>query len=247
MVVARIAWPSALLSPNSNPVAGCTSVSLSSMCTPRPTSHALPAPFQFITRDARCAHRFALAPLPRCDTECVPLLVTSILYPPPHRVWSPASLLVSMARVVDEVSITTSVLAEDDGADMTAVVQSHDNVRMAVRRRALVIRIARRWRLRGSIVGSRGNKRRDFSAGVQAIRRDYFGVGGLKHIYDERDFETWFRVRRVVFLRVYLAFKDKTFFHKLTNAPGKLKEHPLERVMAPFRVIAEEEAADRAN
>jgi len=81
-----------------------------------------------------------------------------------------------------EFSATATLLAEDDGADVAAVFQAHVNVLMAVRRRARAQRIARQWRYRGSTTERRGNKRRDFAAGLQGILRDYFGVGGLPPI-----------------------------------------------------------------
>jgi len=125
-------------------------------------------------------------------------------------------------------------------------VHAHVNVVMAARRRARARRIARRRQYHGSTAGRRGNKRRDFAAGVHNILRDYFGVGGLPPIYDERDFETRFRVPRSVFRRVYLAVKDEPFFQQRINATGKLKAHPLQKVVAAFRVITYGEAADRA-
>jgi len=145
----------------------------------------------------------------------------------------------------EEVSATAALLAEVDGADVAAVVQAHVNVLMAVRRRARAKRIARRWLYRGSTAGSRSNKRRDFAAGVHAILRDYFGAGGLLPIYDDREFETRFRVPRAVFRRIYLAVKDEPFFQQRINATGKLLAHPLQKVVAAFCVIAYGEAADR--
>jgi len=147
----------------------------------------------------------------------------------------------------DHASPAAALLAEDDGADVAAVVQAHINVLTSLRRRARANRIARRRRYCGSSVGRRGNKRRDFAAGLQRILRDYFGVGGEAPIYDERDFETRFRVPRAVFRRVYLAVKDEPFFQQRINATGRLQAHPLQKVVAAFRVIAYGEAADRAD
>jgi len=67
---------------------------------------------------------------------------------------------------------------------------------------------------------------------MHAIFRDYFGVGGLLPIYDDRDFETRFRVPRAVFWRIYLAVKDEPFFQQRVNATGKLKAHPLQKVVS---------------
>jgi len=153
------------------------------------------------------------------------------------------------AEFVDEEenSTTAALLAEDDWSDVSAVVQTHLSVLMALRRRARAKRIARRRRYCGSSVGRRANKRRDFAAGQQAILRDYTGVEGAERIYDEHDFETRFRVPRSVFRRVYLAVKDEPFFKQRINATGKLQAHPLQKVVAAFRVIAYGEAADRAD
>jgi len=88
------------------------------------------------------------------------------------------------------------------------VVQTHLSELMAFRRRARAKRIARRRRSCGFSGGRRANKRRDFAAGLQAILRGYFGVGGAPPVYDERDFEKRFRVPRAVFGRVYLSVKE---------------------------------------
>ena len=79
------------------------------------------------------------------------------------------------------------------------------------------------------------------------ILRDYFDVGGLPPIYDARDFETRFRVPRAVFRREYSAVKDEPFFQQRINATGKLQAHPLQTLVAAFRVVAHGEAADRAD
>jgi len=138
----------------------------------------------------------------------------------------------------EEFSATATFMAEDDGADVAAVVQAHVNGLMAVRRRARAQPIARQWRYRGSSTGRRGNKRRDFAAGLQGILRDYLSVSGLPPIYDERDFETRFRVPLAVFWRVYMAVKDEPFFQQRINATDKLQAHPLQKVVAAFLVIA---------
>jgi len=147
----------------------------------------------------------------------------------------------------EEFSATASLLAEDNGVDVAEVVQAHVNVLMAVRRRPRAQRFARQWRYRGSTTGRRGNKRRDIAAGLQCILRDYFGVGGLPPIYDERDFETRFRVPRAVLRRAYMAVKEEPFFQWRINATCKLQAHPLQKVVAAFRVIAYGKAADRAD
>jgi len=169
----------------------------------------------------------------------------------PDALSPPAPLPVGMSaehvKHEEEISTTAALLGEDDGADVCAVVHTHVKVLMALHRRASAKRIARRRRYSGSSVGRRANKRRDFSAGLQTILRDYFGVGGAPPIYDERDFETRFRVPHAVFRRTYLAVKDEPFFQKRINATGKPQAHPLQKVVAAFRVIAYGEAADRGD
>ena len=147
----------------------------------------------------------------------------------------------------EEPSTTAALLAEDDGADVAAVVHAHVNAVMAVRRRSRARRIARRRQYHGSTAGRRANKRRDFGAGVHKLLRDYCGVGGPSPIFDERDFETRFRVPRAAFRRVYQAVKDEPFFQQRTNATGMRQAHPLQKVVAAFRVIAYGDAADRAD
>jgi len=146
-----------------------------------------------------------------------------------------------------ELSTTAALLAGDDGADVSAVMQAHVNMVMAVGRRARARGIARGRQYHGPTAGRRGNTRGDFAAGVHNILRNYFDVGGLPPICDERDFETRFRVPRAVFRRVYLAVKDEPFFQQRINATGKLQAHPLQKVVAAFPVIAYGEAADRAD
>jgi len=71
----------------------------------------------------------------------------------------------------EALSTTAALLAEDDCADVAAVVRAHVSVIIAVRRRARAQRIARRRQDPGSTAGPRGNKRRDFAAGVNNILR----------------------------------------------------------------------------
>ena len=55
------------------------------------------------------------------------------------------------------------------------------------------------------------------------------------------------RVPRSVFRRVYQAVKDEPFSQQRINATGRLQAHPLQKVVAAFRVIAYGEAAERAD
>jgi len=91
-----------------------------------------------------------------------------ICTPRRHVVPSPASppLFKDAEHVEEEeISTTTALLAENDGADVSAVVQTPLSVLMALRRRARAKCIARRRRYCGSSVGLRANRRRDVSAG----------------------------------------------------------------------------------
>lgn len=130
--------------------------------------------------------------------------------------------------------------------DVAAVLAAR---RRTLQRRALASArgIRRRPLYRGSVAGRKPNKSRDFSAGLQAILRDYFGVDGQPPVYDERDFERRFRVPRSVFLRVYHAGKDQPWWKRTINATGRPQAHPLQKVVAAFRAIAYGETYDRAD
>ena len=117
--------------------------------------------------------------MPHCTR---PLFSSSASCAPPGPVVGASALALDGEE--EEFSDTATLLTEDDGADAAAVVQAHVHVLMAVRRRARTQRIARQSRCRGSTTGRRGNKLRDFAAGLQGILRDYFGVRGLPPIYN---------------------------------------------------------------
>jgi len=146
-----------------------------------------------------------------------------------------------------KLSSTASLLADDDGGVVRAAVRAHMGVLFLLRRRSRSGRANRLRRYRGFVAGRRPNKRRDFAAGLCNIQRDYSGVNAEAPIYDDRDFETRFRVPRSVFPRVYQAVKDEPFFQQRINATGRLQAHPLQKVVAAFRVIAYGKAADRAD
>lgn len=105
----------------------------------------------------------------------------------------------------------------------------------------------RRAMYRGSVPGRRPNKKRDFNLGLRSIMRDYFGVDGKDPVYDEADFERRFRVPRTVFMRIFDAIKDQPSFRQRINATGRPQAHPLQKVVAAFRVIAYGEAYDRTD
>jgi len=74
-----------------------------------------------------------------------------------------------------------------------------------------------------------------------------FGLNGEPPVHDEGDFERRFRVPRSVFLSVYNAVKNLPFFAQRINATGRLQAHPLQKVVAVFRVIAYQEAPIRTD
>ena len=139
------------------------------------------------------------------------------------------------------------MLAEDDGGVVCAAVRAHVGVLFLIRRPLRSGCANRRRHFCGSNAGHPPNKRRDFAAGLFNIQRDYFGVNAVAPIYDDRAFETRFRVPRSVFRRVYQAVKNEPFFQQRINATGRLQAHPLQKVVTPFRVIASGETADRAD
>jgi len=66
-------------------------------------------------------------------------------------------------------------------------------------------------------------------------------------LYDEADFERRFRVPLSVLLRIYHSVKGRPFFAQCINATGRPQAHPLQKVVAAFRVIAYGEAPDRTD
>lgn len=99
-------------------------------------------------------------------------------------------------------------------------------------------------RRRGSVPGRRPNKNRDFAAGLANIRRDYFGLDGRPPVYDEQDFVRRFRVPRAVFMRIYNDLKDRRWWAQRPNATGRPQAHPLQKLVAAFRIFAYGESFD---
>ena len=50
-----------------------------------------------------------------------------------------------------------------------------------------------------------------------------------------------------VFLRIYHAMKDRPFWAQCVNATGQPQAHPLQKLVAAFRVLAYGESYDRAD
>lgn len=95
----------------------------------------------------------------------------------------------------------------------------------------------------GSRPGRSANKDRDFDFAYTKLKKDYFS--GHQSTYDERNFETRFRVSRRVFNTVYnKLYGLDPFIHKV-DALGKKGIHPLVRLTSCFRLIAYGDSCDR--
>ena len=148
----------------------------------------------------------------------------------------------------DPFDLSADAMLEDtEDLQIASAVAAHLHALRHWRKRARGSRVHRRPRYVGSVPGRRPNKRRNFRSGLRAILRDYFGLNGEPPVYNEGDFERRFRVPRSVFLRIYNAVKDRPFFAQRINATGRLQAHPLQKVVAAFRVIAYGEAPDRTD
>lgn len=66
-------------------------------------------------------------------------------------------------------------------------------------------------------------------------------------VYNEEDFERRFRMPRDVLLRIFDAVKDQPSVWQRINATGRPQAHPMPKVVAVFRVIADGAAYDRAD
>jgi len=147
----------------------------------------------------------------------------------------------------DPLDVSADAMLADpvDGEVATAVAALMQAL-WRYRRRIRRSRLGRR-RYIASVRGRRLNKHRDFRSGLRAILRDYFGLNGSPPVYDEADFERRFRVPRSVFLRIYHAVKNRPFFAQRINATDIPQAHPLQKVVAAFRVIVYGEAPDRTD
>lgn len=146
------------------------------------------------------------------------------------------------------VDLDVAALMQDqEDLEAASAVAAHLAVLRRFRQRLHASRCGRRPRYRGSVRGRRANKPRNFSAGLRSLLRDYFGVDGAPPVYSQPDFERRFRVPRVVFVRIYRALQDQPWWKQAVNATGRLQSHPLQKLVAAFRVLAYGEAADRAD
>jgi len=148
----------------------------------------------------------------------------------------------------DPFDLSADAMLEDtEDLQIASAVAGHLHALRHLRKRARGSRVHRRPRYVGSVPGRRPNKWRNFRSRLRAILRDIFGLNGEPPVYNESDFERRFRVPRSVFLRIYNAVKDRPFFAQRINATGRLQAHPLQKVVAAFRVIAYGEAPDRTD
>jgi len=148
----------------------------------------------------------------------------------------------------DPFDLSADAMLEDtEDLQNASAVAAHLHALRHWRKRAREYRVHRRPHYVGSVPGRRPNKRRNFRSGLRAILRDFFGLNGGPPVYNEGDFERRFRVPRSVLLRIYNAVKDRPFFEQRINATGRLQAHPLQKVVAAFRVIAYGEAPDRTD
>ncbi|KAK1866663.1 hypothetical protein I4F81_009179 [Pyropia yezoensis] len=138
-----------------------------------------------------------------------------------------------------------AVLADSEDMDVAEAVAAHMTVlhHWRVRKRGALVGGIRLFR--GRVVARRHNKLRNFGRGLRGILIDYFGVSGNPPVYDEDDFERRFRVPRSVFVRVYQAVKDQPGFIQTIDATGRPRAHPLQKLVAAFRVLAYGESTDR--
>jgi len=148
----------------------------------------------------------------------------------------------------DAFDLSPDAMLEDtEDLQIASAVAAHLQAWRHWRKRSSGSRVHRRPCYVRSVPGRWPNKRRSFRSGLRAILRDYFGLSGDPPLYNEGDFERRFCVPRSVFLRIYNAVKHRPFFAQRINATGRLQAHPLQKVVAAFRVIAYREAPDRTD
>ncbi len=87
------------------------------------------------------------------------------------------------------------------------------------------------------------NKKRDFLAAYERIRRFYFN--GRESVYDEKDFERRFRCPRSVFCKIHDEIMGCDPFNHYTDTTGKPGIYPLVKLVGCFRYLAYGDAYDR--
>lgn len=76
-----------------------------------------------------------------------------------------------------------ALMQDQEDLEAASVVAAHLAVLRRFRQRVHAARCGRRPRYRGSVRGRRANKPRNFSAGLRALLRNYFGVDGAPPVY----------------------------------------------------------------
>jgi len=148
----------------------------------------------------------------------------------------------------DSFDLSADAILEDtEDLKNASAVAAHQQALRHWRKRSRESQVHRWPDFDGSVPGRRPKERRNIRSGLLAILRDFFGLNGKSPVYNEGDFERRFRVPRSVFRRIDNAVKDRPFFAQRINAPGRLQAHPLQKVVAAFRVIAYGEAPDRTD
>jgi hypothetical protein len=94
----------------------------------------------------------------------------------------------------------------------------------------------------GSPIGRAPNKSRDFAGAYAKLILHYFS--GTDSLYDETDFERRFRMPRTVFNRINDALTGIDPFVQKFNAAMKPGIHPLVRIVACCKLIADGQASD---
>jgi len=150
--------------------------------------------------------------------------------------------------MVDLFDLSADAMLENtEDSQIASAVASHLHALCPWQKRARGSRGHRRPRYFGSVQSRWPNKLRNFRSGLRPILRDYFGLNGEPPVYNKGDFERRLRVPRSVFLRVYNAVKDRPFFAQRINATMRLQAHPLQKVVASFRVNVYGEDPDRTD
>ena len=104
----------------------------------------------------------------------------------------------------DPFDLSADAMLEDtEDLQIASAVAAHLHALRHWRKRARGSRVHRRPRYVGSVPGRRPNKWRNFRSGLRGILREHFGLNREPPVYNESDFESWFRVPDSVFLRIY--------------------------------------------
>eukprot|EP00170_Pyropia_yezoensis_P003628 contig_15191_g3638 len=138
-----------------------------------------------------------------------------------------------------------ALLSDAEDLDIAEAVAAHLHVLHHWRSRKDAARHSGVRRYRGSVIARRPIKHRNFGKRLRNFLLTIFGVAGNSPVYVEDDFERRFRVSRSVSVRVFLAVKHRPGFRPAIDATGRPRAHPLQKLVAAFRVLAYGESTDR--